>query len=264
MADRTRRVEVALRVAQAGASVAMDSYREEIATETKSGPTDLVTEIDRNTQARIVELLGESYPDEPVIGEEADARKTVPDSGGAWIVDPIDGTSNYVHGTRTWCVSVCCVIDGVCVAAVNCFPALGDTYVAGPETIARNDEPIGVSDTSSLAGATITPALYGHDGPSEDAAALATIVEQFGDVRYAGSTQAHLSRVASGAIDVAVSNVNHHPWDTVAGAYLVKRAGGTVTDLNGNPWDYTAKSLVASNGDLHEKALAIVGAALDG
>lgn len=259
MVDAERRVTVAKRAARAGAERAMESFRTDIDAKTKAHKTDLVTQADRDTQARVASVIEETYPDDVLVGEESDARKSVPEQGVAWIVDPIDGTSNYVRGVRTWTTSVACVVDGECVAAANVFPAFGDTYVAGPDGVTRNGAPITVSTESDPEAGVVSPTLWG-DGSHNEAfiTAVGRIVKGFGDLRRAGCTQGTLSRVADGGLDVAVSNVDHHPWDTVAGAFMVEQAGGTVTDVAGNRWHHDATGLVATNGKLHDAALGAV------
>lgn len=257
MVDAERRVTVAQRAAREGAEVAMESFRTDLAVETKAHETDPVTQADRDTQERVASVLTDAYPDDVIVGEENGAKKSVPDSGVAWVIDPIDGTNNYVRGGRTWATSVACVVDGACVAATNVFPALGDVYVAGPDGVTRNGETIRVSTETEPNAGIVSPTLWGS--PHETfTTAVGRAVETFGDLRRPGCAQGTLSRVASGGLDVAVSTVDPHPWDTIAGAFMVEQAGGTVTDADGNPWQHDATGLVATNGELHQAALDVV------
>ncbi len=259
MVDAERRVTVAQRAARAGAEVAMESFRTDLAVETKGHATDPVTQADRDAQDRVASVLEKAYPDDVIVGEENGARKTVPDQGVAWVVDPIDGTNNYVRGVRTWATSVACVVDGACVAAANVFPALGDNYVAGPDGATRNGEAITVSTETDPNAGIASPTLWGGASPHEEfTTAVERAVETFGDLRRAGCAQGTLSRVADGGLDVAISTVDHHPWDTIAGAFVVEQAGGTVTDVDGNQWQHDVTGLVATNGRLHEAALDVV------
>lgn len=259
MVDAERRVTVAQRAARAGSEVAMESFRTDIAVETKADETDPVTQADRDAQERVASVLEDVYPDDVIVGEERNARRSVPDRGVAWVIDPIDGTSNYVRGVRMWATSVACVVDGACVAAANVFPALGDTYVASPDGVTRNGVPIRVSTESDPKAGVVSPTLWGGASPHDEfVAAVGRAVETFGDLRRAGCTQGTLSRVASGGLDVAISTVDHHPWDTIAGAFMVEQAGGTVTDIDGNQWRHDATGLIATNGALHEAALDVV------
>jgi myo-inositol-1(or 4)-monophosphatase len=253
----TERVRTARRAARAGGEVALDLFRSDLVVETKTGKTDVVTRADREAQGAVVEVIRESFPGDPIIGEEDDADGAVPASGAAWIVDPIDGTNNFVRGLRTWAASVGAVVDGEAVAAATVCPALGDTYVAGPDGVRRNDESVNVSDRSDPETCTVAPTIWwDFDHRDEYAAATAAIVSRFGDMVRLRSAQATLAEVAAGGLDGAITNVETNPWDTVAGAYMVERAGGRVTDLDGEPWTHEATGLVASNGACHDAVLA--------
>jgi len=295
--DHPCRVALTERAARAGGAVALDSFRTDLAVETKSGKTDVVTAADRAAQDRVVNVLDGAAPEEPVVGEErveprstdgasgarhdreggprkanGEARpvsgarsepraeggvETVPETGSAWIVDPIDGTNNYVRGLRTWATSVAAVTDGEPVAAATVLPALGDAYVAGDGGVRLNDDPVTVSDRTDPETFTVVPTIWwGFDRRDEYAAILEGIVERFGDLRRVGCAQAVLARVADGSLDAAITNVETNPWDTVAGAHLVRQAGGVVTDIEGEPWHHEGRGLVASNGEAHETVLA--------
>lgn len=149
-------------------------------------------------------------------------------------------------------------------AAATVLPALGDTYCYGPDGAARNGEPISVSDRTDPETFTVaTTVWWPFDRREEYAAATRETVERFGELARYGSAQATLGHVAAGGLDGAFTNVDTHPWDTVAGAALVEAAGGTVTDLEGNRWDHASQGLVASNGACHEALLAAARAVDD-
>ncbi|MFC6766991.1 inositol monophosphatase family protein, partial [Natrinema soli] len=140
------RAAVAARAAGEGAAVAADSFRTDLAVEEKNGKTDVVTQVDRDAQETVIGTIREAYPDDPIVGEEEDALKEVPETGPAWIVDPNDGTNNYVDGIRAFGTAVAAVVDGEPVGAAFDCPALSDTYRVGPEGASRNGEPLSVSD----------------------------------------------------------------------------------------------------------------------
>ncbi|WP_101297666.1 inositol monophosphatase family protein [Halegenticoccus soli] len=264
MDDSDSRLSVLLDAARDGGATALDSFRTDVPVETKAGPLDPVTAADRAAQRRVVERVGESYPDDPVVGEEDDAEKRVPPEGPAWIVDPIDGTNNFVAGNRRWATSVAAVRDGEPVAAVNHLPALGDTYAADDGGTTRNGEAVSVSDRAEPAEFTVN-AIFGLDAHSrgELSRTVETTIDEFGDLRHVGSGQAALSMVAAGELDAAVSTVRLDPWDTVAGVHLVRRAGGTVTDARGEPWRHDSTGLVASNGEAHDALVEAFGTATE-
>lgn len=247
----------ARRAAREGGAVAADLFRESLPVETKRDKTDVVTRADREAQAAAIEAITDEFPDDTIVAEEEDAPKTTPDSGRAWIIDPIDGTNNYVHGVRAWATSVAVTVDGEPVAAVNHLPALGDTYVAGEGTTTRNGDPVSVSDRSDPKAMSVAPTVWwDYDRRDEYAAAAREIVERFGDLSRFRCAQATLSHVADGGVDAALTNIETHPWDTVAGVHLIRQAGGTVTDLDGERWTPSSTGLVASNGQCHDEVLA--------
>ncbi|WP_265111824.1 inositol monophosphatase family protein [Halosolutus halophilus] len=256
--DARRRTEVAVRAASAGSEIAADAFRSGIAVETKDGKTDVVTQADRDAQTTVVEVLRERFPEDPIVGEEADALKQVPDTGPAWIVDPIDGTNNYVDGVRVFGTAVAAVVDGEPAAGASVFPALDDAYRVGPDGAFRNDDPLSVSDRTDPETATVCPTFWwDYDERDQYAAATRAIVTRFADMRRFGCAQLELAMVAAGALDGAVTNLVMNPWDSVAGVHMIREAGGTVTDLAGDRWRHDSTGLVASNGEIHDELLAV-------
>ena len=254
--DVAERAAVAKRAAEAGATVANESFRSDIDVETK-GEDDVVTEADRAAQRAVIESIRETYPDDAVVGEEEDERKTVPESGPAWVIDPIDGTHNYVRDIRVWGTAVAAVVDGEPVASAIVCPALGDTYTADAGGASRNGEPVAVSDVTEPRRATVDPTIWWeYDARDEYAAACEAIVTRFGDMRRLGAAQVVLPTVAAGGLEGTITNVAANPWDTVAGVFAIRQAGGRVTDLDGNRWRHDSTGLVASNGGLHDEVLA--------
>jgi myo-inositol-1(or 4)-monophosphatase len=243
-------------VASAGGERALASFRTPLDVDVKDGPLDAVTAVDRAVQRAIETRVDERYPDDAFVGEEDDALAAVPDEGTVWVVDPIDGTNNYVRGNRRWVTSVALVEDGVPTAAVNVCPSLGDRYAAGPGGPAtRNGEVVSPSDrpAGEATAAPLLPAGHPDLGPL-----LAAASERLGDVRRIGCAQASLSMVAAGELDAVLSTFAVDPWDAVAGVHLVARAGGRVTDLDGDEWRPGATGLVATNGRAHEGVLETV------
>ncbi len=256
MIDTEARADLAERAARAGAQVALESFRKDLTVETKSGKTDLVTQTDRDAQQRVVEIIHEEFPTDSIVGEESDVRKTVPEAGPAWVVDPIDGTSNFVRGLRIWGTSVAVVEDGEPVAGVTVLPALSDTYLAGTEGVTLNGDPVCVSDREDPETFAVVPILLEYDRIADYATTLGALAERFGDLRRFGCSQATLAAVAGGSLEAAIANIRMSPWDTVAGVHMIRRAGGTVTDLAGDPWRHDSRGFVASNGVAHEEVLS--------
>jgi len=255
MSEHDRRI-VAERAAQAGAEVAHAAFRRALEVETKANAMDLVTDADRNAQAAVLDVLRDADPDATVIAEEDETSSTVPEEGAAWIVDPIDGTRNFVAGSRLWTTSVAAVVDAEPVAAATLMPAYGDDYALGPEGVTRGGAPVTTSEHDDPMSLAVAPLGW---WPGADRAELGDLLvvlaEGFGDLRRLGSAQAALAMVASGELDAAVSTRRLAPWDSIAGAALIERAGGRVTDLDGTRWRHDTVGLLATNGACHEAAI---------
>jgi len=259
--DAATRFSLAHEAARTGGEVAKGGFRGPLTVESKATELDSVTEFDREVQRHIAGLLREDDPDTVVVGEEdlpdVETQTTLPDRGAAWVVDPIDGTNNFVAENRIWGVAISAVEDGEAVAAVNEFPSLGDTYAAADDGAMRNGEPCRVSDRTNPETFTINP-IFGLSQQHRRKLAeyIVTIAEEFGDGRRFGSSQFALSSVAAGELDAAVSGIQLSPWDTVGGVHLIREAGGKVTDLAGNRWTPAAEGIIASNGEAHDELVA--------
>ncbi|PSP27513.1 inositol monophosphatase [Halobacteriales archaeon QH_2_65_14] len=268
--DVSERATVAAESARAGGAVALEQFRTVLDVEVKDGKTDVVTRADRLAQGAVVDRIRESFPDATIVGEEEEegTASSVPDDGTAWVVDPIDGTNNFVRGNRRWATSVARLVDGRPVAAANLLPAMGDAYVATPDGVRVNGAAASVSDRTDPERFVVVPTVWwGFDRRDEYAAATRAIVQRFADLRRIGCAQAALSMLAAGRLDGVITNIQVSPWDSIAGAAMVEWAGGTVTGIEGEEWRYDSRGLVASNGGAHDAVLAAaqeIEAAADG
>ena len=223
--DDGQLLAVAREAAQAAASVLLD-YRGRVAgaVQTKSTPTDPVTEADVAAEEAIRRVISERRPDDSVVGEEGDERAG--SSGLRWIVDPLDGTVNYIYGNPLWCVSVAC--DG---HAGVVFDPVGDecfTATAGgpPELNDAGVAPTMVTDLDRCLVAT----GFGYDaevrrGQAETVAKLLPLVR---DIRRGGSAALDLAWLAAGRCD-AYYERGVKEWDVAAGGLIAREAGAIVT-----------------------------------
>jgi len=278
MPDSLHRAALAERAARAGGVVARNRFRETLAVETKASKNDVVTEVDRDAQTQVVATVREEFPDDRFLCEEELVSRSgpetveteptpvesVPETGTAWVVDPIDGTTNFVRGLRTWATSVAAISDGATVGAATYMPSTGDLYASGPETATRDGTSLSVSERTDPETFVVTPVGWWElDDRAEFGRLCPAVVERFGDMRRIGSFQATLAFIAEGALDGAVCPTPTYPWDTLAGVHMVRRAGGRVTDLDGAPWSHDSVGLVASNGEAHDELVAAANAALE-
>ncbi|MEF8757691.1 MAG: inositol monophosphatase, partial [Halobacteriales archaeon] len=218
-------------------------------------------------QRQVLATLRTAYSDESYVCEEPveedgiDRRESVPKAGHAWVVDPIDGTANFVRGIRFWATSVAAVSGGEPVGVATYLPAEGDLYAASAESVTLNDEPMAVSDRTDPETFAVGLIGWWPLGESEAyAAAFRAAAERFGDLRRLGCMQGTLALVAAGGLDAAFMPDRPEPWDAISGVHLIRRAGGTATDLAGDRWRPDADGLVVSNGHAHE---IVVDAARD-
>jgi myo-inositol-1(or 4)-monophosphatase len=264
MSDDIWTRDIALAAASAGAEVALAGFGTGLEVESKGtsdapvSPADVVTEADQEAQRRVVDVLTDRDPDATIVGEENDALKTVPETGRAWVIDPIDGTFNYVRGVYYWTTSVAATVGGEPVVACSLLPALDATYVSDRSESTLDGEPISVSETDDRRSATVAPIIpprYGDRGNYIEG--LGELFERFGTTVRLCSAQATFALIARGAIDGAVTPQRPNPWDSLAGAHLVRRAGGVVTDFDGDRWMTESDGMIASNGRVHEELLAV-------
>jgi fructose-1,6-bisphosphatase/inositol monophosphatase family enzyme len=199
----------------------------------KSTRTDLVTAADHASEALVVDRLLDARPDDGILAEEGSAR---PDrSGVTWVIDPLDGTINFVYGFPQFAVSIGCQIDGRTVAGVVHDPIRGETFTATEGHGARlGDQRLQLGrDGAPLAEALVATGFgYDADRRRHQARLLTTVLPEVRDIRRAGSAALDLCWVAAGRLD-ACYEAGLAPWDLVAGALVVTEAGGVVELLEG-------------------------------
>ena len=224
-------------------------------------PHDLVTDADRASETLIVERIRAAFPDAAILGEETGTHAGSGDE--RFIVDPLDGTTNYAHRYPLFCVSIAYERNGRIEAGAVYAPVLKELFAArrgGGATC--NGEPIGVSPIPNVAQAMVctgfNPARYARNGPY-----FAHVSDRAQAVRRDGSAALDLAFIAAGRFD-AFWEWDLAPWDVAAGSLLIEEAGGRAGAIAGGPLDIVAGSILASNGFVHdemERLLAEVGAA---
>jgi myo-inositol-1(or 4)-monophosphatase len=259
----------ALGAAEEAAAVVRAGFRSRPRAEEK-GAHDLVTEFDRASEDLLLARLGELTPGVPVVGEEHAAAGTAPGRRGlVWYVDPLDGTTNFVHGHPFWCVAVGLMDDDAPVAGAIVAPELGLRWVgwrapwgAGAPALGdarRNGEPCAVSATAALGQAMVGTGFP----PSRDVApannfdAFMAVKRRAQAVRRCGSAAVDLCLVADGTYD-GYWERRLHAWDVVAASAIVLAAGGSITALDGGPPNYHIGHIVASNGRIHGELVRLV------
>ncbi len=201
---------------------------------TKSSRTDLVTDMDLACEAAIVDFLSTHRPDDGVIGEEGAVGDGT--SGVRWIIDPIDGTVNFVHGHPGFGVSVAAEAGGRVVAGAVLDPVLNEAFTAHLGGGARLDGlPLTVGPDDDLAVALVATGFsYQHERRRRQAEVLGELLPLIGDIRRVGGAAIDLCWVACGRVN-AFFEVGLNPWDYAAGALIAAEAGAVVQDLHGGP-----------------------------
>jgi myo-inositol-1(or 4)-monophosphatase len=247
-------IDVALAVAREAGALLLERFGRLSGAEiSRKGPRDLVTSADRDAEAHVVRRLSEAFPDHAIVAEEG-ARRATLDGRPAWFVDPLDGTTNFVHGIPFFAVSLGLMDEGRPALGVIHAPALGITWWGGPGQGAwEDDRPVSVSATPMLSEALLaTGFAYDVDRlPDDNLDNLAAIARRARGVRRLGSAAIDLAYVASGRLD-GFWELHLSPWDVAAGAALVRAAGGTVTDFRGGEDWLLGRHVIATNGLLHD------------
>lgn len=229
-------LDTAIRAAKAGGDVLVPLWRNlpHGAVEEKQ-QNDYVTRADRESEAAILATIRGRYPEDAFLGEEGGAIAGGAEAARTWIVDPLDGTSNYVTGFPFWCVSIAARDAEGLAAAVVWDPLRDELYSAARgEGAFRNGQRISVTSRPSLDGAFVAtgfPFRYRHRVDAYLALFRAVFLEARA-IRRAGSAALDLAYVAAGVFD-GFFEFHLSPWDIAAGALLIREAGGEVTDFDG-------------------------------
>ena len=224
----------------------------------KESEVDLLTEYDLKAEELIVSRIREAYPDHAILSEEGKEQEQ---GDRMWVIDPLDGTTNFAHGVPIFSVSIAFLEQGVPSLGVVYAPVMEEFFTAIKGRGAwLNDEPLAVSTTDDLNDSLLVTG-FPYDirsRPDNNLDNYATFSLRSRAVRRLGSAAIDLCYVGAGRFD-AYWEVQTFPWDCAAGALVVQEAGGQVSRLDGQPVEYSQRtSIVASNGPLHAQMLALL------
>jgi myo-inositol-1(or 4)-monophosphatase len=250
---------VAAEAARVGGATILSADRRPTATEKGAG--DYVTEVDRASEHAIADFRAQATPGVPVVGEE---------HGGAseryWLVDPLDRTTNFVHGFPIVAVSVALVESGRPVAGAVHAPFLRETYAAARGRGARLEHEGGTTEALSVSNRAVERAVVGTGFPFRRKDLLprylltmSAALRRFEDLRRPGAAALDLAWVAAGVFD-GFFELALSPWDVAAGALLIEEAGGVVTDWDGGP-GYLSGDILAGPPAVHAELLRLASLA---
>lgn len=255
-------MNIALRAARkAGELIERAVDRIDVVTFEEKGRNDFVTETDKAAEKEIIYHLRKAFPDHKILGEET--GRSGPDSDYEWIIDPLDGTTNFIHGIPHFAVSIACLFKGQVEHAVILNPMSREEFTASRGKGAMlNGRRIRVSQRRGLSGALIGTGIpfngYAFDNITPYLAALHEIAGQTAGIRRPGAASLDLAYVAAGRFD-GFWEMNLQSWDIAAGVLLVKEAGGLISDFKGGNSYLETGNIVCAPPKVFKPLLQIVG-----
>lgn len=226
----------------------------------KRNPADLVTRADRMSEEIISGLLRGRFPDHGILAEEGTLYEG---EEYRWIIDPVDGTTNFTHGLPLFAVSIGLEHRGEIVAGVVYHPPMDELFYAdrGQGAFLRangSDLALTVSDTAAVDEAVVATGLpYDIRETGVNVANISRLVRIAREVRILGAAALHLAYVAAGRIE-AFWEPALNPWDLAAGALLVEEAGGRLSHMSGAPFRIDCRDVLATNGHVHDEMVALL------
>ena len=258
MPKQSRYLKVAISAAKAAAQLQADRLGDPGLVQRK-GRRNLVTTVDHASERIIAEALRSAFPEYSILAEEGSTGGD--DQSNRWVVDPLDGTTNFAHSVPLGCVSIALERRGHIDAAVVCDPYRNELFVAERGAgVYLNDQRGHVSSVRKLEEALVATAIpYEIERLGAGLGQIERVSKVAGGIRILGSAVLEAAYVAVGRFDGYWESASVHPWDVAAGKLLIEEGGGKVTDRTGGELRLDAGEIVASNGLIHQDLLDQVG-----
>ena len=225
----------------------------------KSGAvTNLVTNVDQDVERFIKTRIKKKYPEDSILAEESEIENA--DSPRRWIIDPLDGTTNFAHGLSLFCVSIGVELNREIVAGGVYDPIHEELFFAlKGKGATMNGKKIRVSKTKQLKRALVVTGFpYDiHEHPEKSLPYFNAMIQHAQGVRRLGSAALDICYLAMSRFD-AFFEVFLNPWDTAAGSLILQEAGGVITDFRGEPFSVYTRELAASNGLIHDEMIEVL------
>jgi myo-inositol-1(or 4)-monophosphatase len=251
--------ELAISAAKEAGRILMENFGK-IEQVDKKGERELVSNVDIASENKILEIIKDKYPDHDILCEESGLKDSTSDY--KWIIDPLDGTHNYVYGINMFGVSIALAYKGEIILGVINMPYTNEIYWAEKGKGAYfNGQRMHVSDR----GMKNALAIYDSGlfvNTTERTGFLAILVSRIFNVRVFGASTRHLTYVASGRADLQIE-YGDKPWDFAAGGLMVEEAGGRITQLDGSKWSVYNEGYVSSNGKFHDEIIDLLKAFIE-
>jgi myo-inositol-1(or 4)-monophosphatase len=248
---------IAVRAVKESGKIQKEWLRKDKKVELK-GEINLVTEVDRICEQRIIEIIKETSPEHNILTEETPMPEG--SSSYRWIIDPLDGTTNYAHGYPFFCTSIALELEGRVVLGAIYDPLLGELFTTQQGQGAfLNGERISVSETARLNEALLCTGFpYDiRESPVNNLDHFNNFIMEARAIRRDGSAALDLCYVAAGRFD-GFWELKLNPWDVAAGKLLVEEAGGLVTDFGGGSLNVYDQEILATNGRIHEEMIEVI------
>jgi myo-inositol-1(or 4)-monophosphatase len=250
-------LDVASRAAEEAGSLLLKHMHGQLKLGHKEGRANLVTDVDILAEKTVIGVLQSEFPDFNILSEES--LPVSRDSQFTWVIDPLDGTNNYVHGVPFFCVAIGLAAGEEAILGVIYDPVRKELFTAQKERgAALNGQPISIAQRTSTKEAFLGCDL-GYD--ADKGKAMLDLVKvpwpDIGGLRLMGSAALGLAYVACGRLDAYV-HLCLYPWDLAAAIALVEESGGRITDSQGRPASIDSKDVVAGNEALHREFLKLI------
>ncbi|MDH3504689.1 MAG: inositol monophosphatase [Nitrospirota bacterium] len=249
----------AIQAARQGGAILLDYAKKGFQIHKKDQAINLVTEADLRSEESVIQTIRHAFPEHQILSEEQ-GLQDIPTHPVKWIVDPLDGTTNFAHGFPMYNVSIGVEYEGTCVLGVVYDPTRDELFLAQTGKGATlNGMPIHVSATPKLNEALlVTGFAYDvHTAKDNNLKEFCAFTVRTRGIRRTGTAAIDLCYIACGRFD-GFWELHLNPWDTAAGKVIVEEAGGSVTDYAGKPYSIYGNTIIATNSRIHQEMVEVL------
>jgi myo-inositol-1(or 4)-monophosphatase len=247
-----------IEVSKIAGEIIRQGFGKNFSIELKGSLTNLVTEIDKKSEAAIIGFIKKEFPGHAVLAEESGSHKT--DSEYLWVIDPLDGTTNFAHGLPIFSVSIGIMKKGETICGVV-YDVMNDAVFSAEKGSGAfsNGKRLAVSLNDDLRKSVLVTGFPYNisENPDQAIERFEVFLKEARAIRRLGSAALDLCYVAAGIFD-GFWEVQLHPWDMCAGNLLVEEAGGSVTDFSNRPIDLSSVQILATNGKVHQSMMQML------
>jgi myo-inositol-1(or 4)-monophosphatase len=251
-------IEDIIYISKKAGEIIREAFGKNIFVEFKTNESNLVTEVDKRSEQTIIEFIKKKYPQHGILAEEGSSSNV--DSDFVWVIDPLDGTTNYAHRLPIFSVSIGVQKHGETIAGVVYDVMQDIIYSAELNSGAYlNSKRMSVSETSILSRALLVTGFPYHiaENPENAFKRFEVLTKASRGMRRLGSAAIDFCYLADGVFD-GFWEVSLNPWDMCAGKLIVEESGGLVTDFDGSPMTIYSKRMLASNGKIHGQMVELL------